>query len=104
MRTRAWPFSVSRISKHVEVKNVSKKGSDRQGDSSLLAFFFGARFGGDEIEGMRDVTWHVFQNFFHLDLGRLGSSPLIRMPLFISVYIDLYANSKSRTGAGLLQT
>ena len=26
---------------------------------------------------------------------RLGSSPLIRMPLFISVYIDLYANSKS---------
>ena len=45
-----------------------------------------------------------------LDRFRLGSSPLIRMPLFISVYIDLYANSKStkvsgnRTGAGLLRT
>ena len=30
-----------------------------------------------------------------LNLSRHGSSPLIRMPLFISVYIDLYANSKS---------
>ena len=69
MRTRAWPFSISRISKHAEVKNVSKKGSDRQGDSSLLFFFFGARFGGDEIEGTRDVIWHVFQNSFHFDLG-----------------------------------
>ena len=37
----------------------------------------------------------VNNKYFNANYIRLGSSSLIRMPLFISVYIDLYANSKT---------